>query len=151
MMDLNSIVALAQAGFTREQIYQLANAPQPQPQQIQQPIQQPMQQPIQQPMQQAPQMLQQLPMQQPQMMQPQMMQPQQIQQLPDGSGAFVATTPAEPPKQDPFMMLFEQMTGIKKAIQDNNIASSQISGGEPQSTDDILASIIQPTKPKEDK
>ena len=49
------------------------------------------------------------------------------------------------------MMLYEQMTGIKKAIQDNNIASSQITGGEPQSTDDILASIIQPTKPKEDK
>lgn len=146
MMDLNSIVALAQAGFTREQIYQLANAPeQPQPQQIQQPIQQPIQQ--------APQMLQQLPVQMPQMMpQPQMMQqPQSLQQLPDGSGAFVATTPTEPPKQDPFMMLYEQMTGIKKAIQDNNIANSQITGGEPQSTDDILASIIQPTKPKEDK
>lgn len=148
MMDLNSIVALAQAGFTREQIYQLANAPQqPQPQQIQQPIQQPIEQPIQQ----APQMPQMMP--QPQMIpQPQMLyQPQMLQQLPDGSGAFVATTPTEPPKQDPFMMLYEQMTGIKKAIQDNNIANSQITGGEPQSTDDILASIIQPTKPKEDK
>ena len=132
MMDLNSIVALAQAGFTKEQIYQLSQ------------VQQPMQQPVQQPMQQTPQMMQQLPVQMPQMMQPQMpqmmQQPQMIQQ----------PTPEEPPKQDPFMMLFEQMTGIKKAIQDNNIASSQITGGEPQSTDDILASIIQPTKPKED-
>ena len=136
-MDLNSIVALAQAGFTKEQIYQLSQF-----QQTQQPVQ-PMQQPVQQPMQQTPQMMQQLPVQMPQMMQqPQMMpQPQMMQQ----------PTPEEPPKQDPFMMLFEQMTGIKKAIQDNNIASSQITGGEPQTTDDILASIIQPTKPKEDK
>lgn len=143
-MDLNSIVALAQAGFTKEQIYQLS--------QVQQPVQQPMQPMMQQPM-----------------MQPIMQQPiLQPIQLPDGSGMMVA--PIQTPQQhiqqsaqqpstqagaetqkDPFMMLFEQMTGIKKAIQDNNIASSQIAGSEPQSTDDILASIIQPTKPKEDK
>ena len=67
------------------------------------------------------------------------MQPQQ--QAPQGTDQ----------QKDPFMMLFEQMTGIKKAIQDNNISNSQIAGAEPQSTDDILASIIQPTKPKEDK
>ena len=145
-MDLNSIVALAQAGFTKEQIYQLANAPQPQqPMQMQQP--QMMQQPMQQPMQ------MQQPMMQPQMY-PQMMQ--QPQQLPDGSGMMAAPLQAQTqqPQQnteDPFMKLFEQMTGIKKAIQDNNIASSSIQGSAPETTDDILASIIQPTKPKEDK
>lgn len=158
-MDLNSIVALAQAGFTREQIYQLANAPQPQPQPMQPQVMPQMQQPLA-----APQVMPQMQqpvvaMQMPQMQQPvaapqvipQMQQPQMVQQLPDGSGAFVATTPAEPPKQDPFMMLFEQMTGIKKAIQDSNIQNSQIGSAEPQNTDDILASIIQPTKPKEEK
>lgn len=151
MMDLNSIVALAQAGFTKEQIYQLAQAPQTPVQPTVQPTVQPMQ-PIQQPV--MPQPLMQ-PMAAQQPMQPVIPQPQMLQQLPvqlpDGSGAFVATTPTEPPKQDPFMMLYEQMTGIKKAIQNNNIAGSQITTGEPQSTDDILASIIQPTKPKEDK
>lgn len=152
-MDLNSIVALAQAGFTREQIYQLANAPQPQPQPMQPQVMPQMQQPVAAPLIQqpvaAPQMQQ--PVVMPQMQQPQLMQPQMVQQLPDGSGAFVATTPAEPPKPDPFMMLFEQMTGIKKAIQDSNIQNSQIGSAEPQNTDDILASIIQPTKPKEEK
>lgn len=147
-MDLNSIVALAQAGFTREQIYQLANAPQPQPQPMQPQVMPQMQQPVAAPLIQQPVAAPQ--MQQPVVM-PQMQQPQMVQQLPDGSGAFVATTPAEPPKPDPFMMLFEQMTGIKKAIQDSNIQNSQIGSAEPQNTDDILASIIQPTKPKEEK
>ena len=139
-MDLNSIVALAQAGFTKEQIYQLANAPQPQqPMQMQQPqmMQQPqqIQQPVMYPQMQPQQMPQMIPQPQ-QMQQPQMMpQPQQPQQN----------------NEDPFMKLFEQMTGIKKAIQENNIASSSIQGGAPETTDDILASIIQPTKPKEDK
>ena len=132
MMDLNSIVALAQAGFTKEQIYQLS--------QVQQPAQ-PMQQPVmQQPVMQQPVMY---PVQQP-MQQPVMQPAQQPIQQPNTQAGAVT-------QKDPFMMLFEQMTGIKKAIQDNNISNSQIAGSEPQSTDDILASIIQPTKPKEDK
>lgn len=127
-MDLNSIIALAQAGFTKDQIMQLATTQQPQ-----QPIQQPMQQPvIQQPVVQQPVVQQ--PMQQPVMQQPVVQQPV-MQQT---------------PQPDPFQQLFEQMTGIKQAIQQNNIASSQITGGAPQTTDDILASIIQPTKPKEE-
>ena len=131
-MDLNSIVALAQAGFTKEQIYQLS--------QVQQPAQ-PMQQPVmQQPVMQQPVMY---PVQQP-MQQPVMQPAQQPIQQPNTQAGAVT-------QKDPFMMLFEQMTGIKKAIQDNNISNSQIAGSEPQSTDDILASIIQPTKPKEDK
>ena len=52
---------------------------------------------------------------------------------------------------DPFKQLFEQMTGIKQAIQSSNIQNSQMQVAAPQTTDDILASIIQPTKPKEDK
>ena len=56
--------------------------------------------------------------------------------------------PAPAPAPDPFQQLFEQMTGIKQAIQSNNIQNSSIVT-QPQTTDDILASIIQPTK-KED-
>ena len=56
--------------------------------------------------------------------------------------------PAPAPAPDPFQQLFEQMTGIKQAIQSNNIQNSSIIT-QPQTTDDILASIIQPTK-KED-
>ena len=56
--------------------------------------------------------------------------------------------PAPAPAPDPFQQLFEQMTGIKQAIQSNNIQNSSIAT-QPQTTDDILASIIQPTK-KED-
>ena len=143
-MDLNSIVALAQAGFTREQIYQLANAPTAQqPQIVPQPQQMPQQMPA--------------PMMVPQQMPAPMMVPQQMPQMYPQMQPAPAPTPAPAPapteenKPDPFMMLFEQMTGIKKAIQDSNIQNSQITGAEPQSTDDILASIIQPTKPKEDK
>ena len=143
MMDLNSIVALAQAGFTKEQIYQLSQVQQPA-----QPMQQPMQQPVMQPMVQQPVMY---PVQQP--MQQPVMQPAQqpIQQPAQQPIQQPITQAGAETQKDPFMMLFEQMTGIKKAIQDNNISNSQIAGSEPQSTDDILASIIQPTKPKEDK
>ena len=56
--------------------------------------------------------------------------------------------PAPAPAPDPFQQLFEQMTGIKQAIQSNTIQNSSIAT-QPQTTDDILASIIQPTK-KED-
>ena len=61
--------------------------------------------------------------------------------------APVAPAPVAP-APDPFQQLFEQMTGIKQAIQSNNIQNSSIVT-QPQTTDDILASIIQPTK-KED-
>ena len=62
--------------------------------------------------------------------------------------APVAPTPA--PAPDPFQQLFEQMTGIKQAIQSSNIQNSTIAT-QPQTTDDILASIIQPTKKEETK
>ena len=56
--------------------------------------------------------------------------------------------PTAPAPQDPFQKLFEQMTGIKQAIQTSNLQNSVIATA-PQTTDDILASIIQPTKNKE--
>ena len=89
-------------------------------------------------------------------------------QLPDGSGVMVAplapvapapvapapspapVAPAPTPAPDPFQQLFEQMTGIKQAIQSSNIQNSTIAT-QPQTTDDILASIIQPTKKEETK
>ena len=58
--------------------------------------------------------------------------------------------PAPAPAPDPFQQLFEQMTGIKQAIQSSNIQNSTIAT-QPQTTDDILASIIQPTKKEETK
>ena len=63
-------------------------------------------------------------------------------------GTQPAPAPAPAPAPDPFQQLFEQMTGIKQAIQSSNIQNSSIAT-QPQTTDDILASIIQPTK-KED-
>ena len=61
--------------------------------------------------------------------------------------APVAPAPVAP-APDPFQLLFEQIGGIKQAIQSSNIQNSTITT-QPQTTDDILASIIQPTK-KED-
>ena len=63
--------------------------------------------------------------------------------------APVAPAPVAP-APDPFQQLCEQMTGIKQAIQSNNIQNSSIIT-QPQTTDDILASIIQPTKKEETK
>lgn len=127
-MDISEVIALSKAGFTSDQIMQMAQAqafqaPQPQPQQMQQIPQMPQ-----------PQMMQQVqaPMQMPQVQAP-------------------APAPAAETKPDPFQQLFEQMTGIKQAIQTSNIQNSQMAPAAPQTTDDILASIIQPTKPKEDK
>lgn len=121
-MQISDVIALSHAGFTAEQIMQMAQV-QTQPQQIQQMPQVPMQQPVQTPV---------------QMPQPTVQVPQLMQQ-------------PEQPKPDPFQQLFEQMTGIKQAIQSSNIQNSQMTPAAPQTTDDILASIIQPTKPKEDK
>ena len=69
-----------------------------------------------------------------------------------GSIQAPAPAPVAPvaPAPDPFQQLFEQMTGIKQAIQSSNIQNSTIAT-QPQSTDDILASIIQPTKKEETK
>ena len=63
--------------------------------------------------------------------------------------APVAPAPVAP-APDPFQQLFEQMTGIKQAIQSSNIQNSSIIT-QPQTTDDILASIIQPTKKEDNK
>lgn len=137
-MQISDVIALSHAGFTADQIMQMAQVQQqaPAPQQIQQPVQVPQQIP------------------QPQMMQP-VISPQQMAAIQPPAPAPAPTpapapAPAPDPKPDPFQQLFEQMTGIKQAIQSSNIQNSQIAGGAPQSTDDILASIIQPTKPKED-
>ena len=149
-MNIEDVIALSKAGFTSDQIMQMAQAPQQvtqpmqtmqqptAPQQLIQPIQQPTVQPmVQQPMAQQP-MVQQPMVQQPMVQQPMVQQP------------MVQQPTQEPPAKDPFQQLFEQMTGIKQAIQTNNIQNSQITGAAPQTTDDILASIIQPTKPKEE-
>lgn len=133
-MTIEDVIALSKAGFTSEQIMQMSQVnQQPQVQQIQQTVMQPqVQQPVMQPqVQQIQQPVIQPQIQQP-VMQPQVMQPE-VQQ------------------PDPFKQLFEQMTGIKQAIQSSNIQNSQMQVAAPQTTDDILASIIQPTKPKEDK
>ena len=125
-MQITDVIALSKAGFTADQIMQMASAqvqtPAPAPQQIQQPMQMPQLMP-----------------------QPQVQVPQLMQQ------PTVPATQPEQPKPDPFQQLFEQMTGIKQAIQSSNIQNSQMTTAAPQTTDDILASIIQPTKPKEDK
>ena len=73
--------------------------------------------------------------------------PAPVAPAPAPAPAPVAPAPVAP-APDPFQQLFEQMTGIKQAIQSNNIQNSSIVT-QPQTTDDILASIIQPTK-KED-
>lgn len=126
-MQITDVIALSKAGFTADQIMQMASAqvqtPAPAPQQIQQP--------------QIP-----APMQQPTVQVPQLIQQPTVQ---------TPATQPEQPKPDPFQQLFEQMTGIKQAIQSSNIQNSQMTTTAPQTTDDILASIIQPTKPKEDK
>ena len=128
-MNITDVIALSKAGFTSEQIIQMSQLPEMQ--QTIQPTVQNIGQQIQQP--------QVMPQLMPQQMPQQMIQPQQSLQ-----------PQVQQPTEDPFMKLFEQMSGIKKAIQDNNIANSQISAKAPQTTDDILASIIQPTKPKEE-
>ena len=130
----DDILTLARAGFTSEQIIKLSQIqtqPQAQPQQMVQPQ-----------LQQQPQMYPQ------QMIQPQA-QPQQMVQ-PQMYPQQMIQPQAQPPvqtteqNQDPFHQLFEQMTGIKQAIQNNNIQNSVIQT-KPETTDDILASIIQPT------
>ena len=73
--------------------------------------------------------------------------PAPVAPAPAPAPAPVAPAPVAP-APDPFQQLFEQMTGIKQALQSNNIQNSSIVT-QPQTTDDILASIIQPTK-KED-
>ena len=134
-MNIEDVIALSKAGFTSDQIMQMAQAPQ----QVTQPMQT-MQQPT------APQQLIQ-PIQQP-TVQPMVQQP--MAQQPMVQQPMVQQPTQEPPAKDPFQQLFEQMTGIMQAIQTNNIQNSQITGAAPQTTDDILASIIQPTKPKEE-
>ena len=127
-MDISEVIALSKAGFTADQIMQMSQA---------QAFSQPQTPPIQQPVMVPQQMPQLMPQQMPQQM------PQMIQQP--------APAPAPEQQKNPFDQLFEQMTGIKQAIQTSNIQNSQMTPAAPQTTDDILASIIQPTKPKEDK
>ncbi|MBO7260840.1 MAG: hypothetical protein J6U97_05045 [Bacteroidaceae bacterium] len=134
-MTIDDVIALSKAGFTSEQILQMSQVKQ---QPIQQPVMQPQVQQIQQPV------------MQPQIQQPVMPQVQQFQQ-PVIQTPVPAPAPAPEQQKDPFQQLFEQMTGIKQAIQTSNIQNSQMTPAAPQTTDDILASIIQPTKPKEDK
>lgn len=134
-MTIDDVIALSKAGFTSEQILQMSQVKQ---QPIQQPVMQPQVQQIQQPV------------MQPQIQQPVMPQVQQFQQ-PVIQTPVPAPDPAPEQQKDPFQQLFEQMTGIKQAIQTSNIQNSQMTPAAPQTTDDILASIIQPTKPKEDK
>lgn len=131
-MTIDDVIALSKAGFTSEQIMQMSQVRQNPMQPV---MQQPQVQQIQQPV--MPQVQQMQPVM-PQVQQPVMPQVQQMQQ-------------PEVQQPDPFKQLFEQMTGIKQAIQSSNIQNSQMQVAAPQTTDDILASIIQPTKPKEDK
>ena len=81
----------------------------------------------------------------------QIMQMSQVNQQPQVQQIQQPVMQPQVQQPDPFKQLFEQMTGIKQAIQSSNIQNSQMQVAAPQTTDDILASIIQPTKPKEDK
>ena len=140
-MTIEDVIALSKAGFTSEQIMQMSQVKE-------QTVMQP----------QVQQSLMQTPVQQPVMQTP-VQQPTAQQIYGNGTisdpyhqpaiSTMAATT--DPPAKDPFQQLFEQMTGIKQAIQSSNIQNSQMQVAAPQTTDDILASIIQPTKPKEDK
>lgn len=57
-------------------------------------------------------------------------------------------TPAPAPAQPDFNKLLEELTGIKAALQGNNLANAQMPGGQPETTDDILAAIINPPSMK---
>ena len=144
MFNTDDILTLAKAGFTSDQIIALGSiqtpqqagavsgmpatnaAPAPsqnqvqmqQPVQLQQPIQ--MQQPVQTPA---------LYPQYPQYPQP---EPQNVPQI------------ANDPANAAFQKLFDEMRGVKSAIQNSNIANSSIQP-KIETPDDVLASIIQPT------
>lgn len=143
-MTQDDVLTLARAGFTSEQIMKMAQLPaQPQPQiQAQVPQQIPSQQFVQPQAQQMPQMMV-MPYPQP-MIQAQVQPQQMIQQQP------TVQPQGTTPEKNPFDQLFEQMTGIKQAIQNNNLQNSVIQT-QPQTTDDILASIIQPTNPQKEE
>ena len=146
MFNTDDILTLAKAGFTSEQIIALgsiqtphqagavsgmpatnaAPAPSQNQVQIQQPVQ--MQQPVQNPA---------LYPQYPQYPQPEQQNVPQI---------------ANDPANAAFQKLFDEMRGVKSAIQNSNIANSSIQP-KIETPDDVLASIIQPTNKimKEDK
>ena len=123
-MTRDDILTLAKAGFTAEQIIALGSIESKTPEPV-------------------------APAPTPAPVEPTAPAPQPVAPAPQP----VAPTPAPveptaPAPQDPFQKLFEQMTGIKQAIQTSNLQNSVIATA-PQTTDDILASIIQPTKNKE--
>ena len=57
-------------------------------------------------------------------------------------------TPAPAPAQPDFNKLLEELTGIKAAVQGNNLANAHMPASRPETTDDILASIINPPSMK---
>lgn len=127
-MNVNEIIALANAGFTAQQIAVMASQAQPQPQPIYQP--------------QPPQVPQTLPAQ-PVVPNMQPAQAAVVQQ---------PVVPAQPqPQQIPgqidFAALMGKLDNIGSQIQQANITASQ----QPavQTADDILAEIIAPKPPKQ--
>ena len=153
-MTQEDVLTLSKAGFTADQIMMMAQLPTQQPtqQMVQPQVQQPAQQMVQPQMMQPVQQMVQPQMMQPaqQMVQPQMYQPVQQMVQPQVQQPAQPVQFTQPQGADPFKSLFEQMTGIKQAIQSNNIQNSVIQT-QPQNTDDILASIIQPTKPNKEE
>lgn len=135
-MNVNEIVALANAGFTAQQIAVLASQAQPIPQPVQQPIAQPIQQ-----------ALQTLPVQ------PVVPIMQPVQAAAVQQPAAPAQQPMQQPGQIPgqvdFSALMGKLDNIGAQIQQQNIIGSQ----QPavQTADDILAEIIAPKPPVKDK
>ena len=137
MFNTDDILTLAKAGFTSEQIIALGSiqtphqagavnsmpatntAPAPSQNQVQmQPVQ--MQQPVQ--------------------------MPALYPQYPQIPQQNITPTPqiANDPANAAFQKLFDEMRGVKSAIQNSNIANSTIQT-KVETPDDVLASIIQPT------
>lgn len=119
-MKLEEIIALANAGFNKEEIARIATIPKPTQQEIQQAMPQ-VTQPVQ-------------PQAMPQVAQP--VQPQAVQSI--------QQTP-QPMLQKPEDKLFESIFGklddIQKSVYQQNINSSE---QQIETVDDILANILDP-------
>ena len=143
-MTLNDIVALSKAGFTAEQITKLSAA------EVQTPVQTPVQQPFQfqiQPTSTPVQTPVQQPVQQPFQF--------QIQPTPTPVQAPVmstqqAQTPVQPAQQETeFDQIMRSLGLLNQSIQSNNILNANQQ--QPETVDDIIASIINPPEPDNKK
>lgn len=123
-MTTQDVLILARQGFTAQQIAGLIQAsPQPVAQPVPQPVAQPVPQPVQQPSTQP--------------------TPQHAPQpTPQPYNPYVPVYPV-PQANDPILQAIQ---GLQTTIQSNALLNTQLP--EPQSTDDILAEILNPKETK---